>query len=170
MPRDDAIRPGGRQGDVRRRALSEAFRRNYPVYQYRYVEFFLEHLVDLSRTFRGDLQQMMVLALFGQIRLRASREAAEAGEDPRDRPVARVGTSASRLADVSNIPRETVRRKLHALEPKGWVACNESGLWCIATDPGGEDAPVRRDLAALDERALQRVARLIADLDRLVGR
>jgi DeoR/GlpR family transcriptional regulator of sugar metabolism len=71
---------------------------------------------------------------------------------------------------VSNIPRETVRRKLHALEAKGWVARDQGGLWCIAADPGGDDAPVRRDLAALDERGLQRVARLVADLDRLVER
>ncbi|MGM0583920.1 MAG: helix-turn-helix domain-containing protein [Pseudomonadota bacterium] len=169
MPRDHGrpLRGRAERPTGRRQALSEAFRRDYPAYQYRYVEFFLEHLTDLSRTFGGDLEQMMVLALLGQIRLRARRGAAEAGRDWRSLPACRTGTTASRLADVSGIPRETVRRKLRALEAKGWVARNEGGLWSIASDPDGQDSQVRRDLADLDERALQRVARLVADLDRM---
>jgi predicted lipid-binding transport protein (Tim44 family) len=45
------------------------FAAQYLDYQYRFVDFFVEHLEDVSRAFRGDLQQMMVL-ITGRVRLR----------------------------------------------------------------------------------------------------
>lgn len=154
---------------VRAARLSEAFRSDYRSYQYRFVEFFAEHLADISRTFAGDLQQVMVLAILGQMRLRAIRDAAIRGEAPAMR-IQGDSTTASRISDVTSIPRQTVRRKLLALQKLGWVIQDDGGLWRIVVDADGVASPVRRDLAALDERAVVRIARLVADLEELADR
>ena len=70
----------GNRLEARAAALSAAFRADYAEYQYRFVEFFTEHLADVSRAFDGDLQQAMILAIVGQVRLRAVREAMARGE------------------------------------------------------------------------------------------
>jgi hypothetical protein len=144
-----------------------ALRASYRAYQYRFVEFFIEHLSDVSRAFRGDLQAMIVLALVGQVQMRATRVAEKAGLDPHELPIERVSITASRIADVTGIPRETVRRKLTLLERKGWIRRNLDSSWRLVLEDGG--APARTDLAELDARAIERVARLFHDLETIVG-
>jgi hypothetical protein len=144
--------------------LETAFSADYRTYQYRFVEFFIEHMADLSRTFRGDLQQMIVLALIGQVTLRAYRAAEIAGEDPSALPEERFVIAAARIADVTGIPRETVRRKLAALERRKWVVQAGDGGWRLATAQGV--ATVLEDLAEIDRRSMQRVARMVAELER----
>lgn len=153
------------EASARADALAEAFRHDYRKYQYRFVEFFAEHLAALSRSFDGDLQAAMVLAIVGQMRLRALREALARGETPG--PLLQGdGTTASRISDVTGIPRETVRRKLQTLQAKGWIARDDAGLWRIVADADGVGTPVRRELADFNEGAIARVARLVADLER----
>lgn len=148
--------------------VKAAFRDDYRAYQYRFVEFFIEHLSDVSRAFRGDLQAMIVLALVGQVQMRATRAAVQAGLDPREIPAERVSITASRIADVTSIPRETVRRKLSLLGRKGWIRRNAGGSWRLAVGHGG-DVPARADLAEVDARAIERVARLFRDLESIVA-
>lgn len=144
------------------------FEADYLTYQYCFVEFFIEHLSDISRAFRGDLQALIVLALIGQVQMRAMRQAVVSGQDPGSLPTERLSISASRIADVTGIPRETVRRKFTALERRGWVARTETGAYRLAIRDDG-DAPARLDLEALDRRALMRVARLFRDLETIVA-
>ena len=145
------------------RAIFEA---NYPQYQYRFVEFFIEHLSDISRSFRGDLQSMILLAIIGQVQMRAMRCAAEAGENLHALPPERRSISASRIADVTGIPRQTVRRKLEGLARRGWIMRNDQGAWRLVICD--EQAVARTDLAELDRRAMDRVARLFRDLEALI--
>lgn len=146
--------------------VHDAFENNYLLYQYRFVEFFVEHLSDISRTFRGDLQAMMVLALVGQVQIRAVRMAIDHGHDPRNLPPERLSINASRIADVTGIPRETVRRKLEFLEGRNWIVRSEEGGYRIAIHNG--QAVAKTDLAEIDMRALNRVAGLFRDLESLV--
>lgn len=143
-----------------------AFEADYMAYQYRWVEFFIEHFADLSRIFRGDLQSMMVLALVGQVYLRSVRAAVRAGTNPTAIPAERLSISASRIADVTGIPRETVRRRLIALERKGWLVRSGEAAWRLAVEAG--KAAARPDLEAIDRRAMVRLARLFGDLEVLV--
>lgn len=143
------------------------FAADYRTFQYRFVEFFIDHLADLSRAFRGDLQAMIVLALIGQVHMRAMRQAALAGQDPSALPPERLSISASRIADVTGIPRQTVRRKLEALERRGWALRGETGAYRLALRDG--TAAARIDLEAVDRRALARVARLFRDLEAIVA-
>lgn len=145
------------------RSLFEA---NYRPYQYCFVEFLTTHLSDLSRAFRGDLQAMIILAIVGQVLLRATVTAVERGQNPRDIPAERLSITASRLADVTGIPRETVRRKLQKLERKGWIMHDASGSWRLVVT--GDKAPARDDLAEFDTRAMERVAWLFCDLEQIV--
>ncbi|MCZ0964585.1 hypothetical protein [Paracoccus benzoatiresistens] len=144
------------------------FAADYLTYQYCFVEFFLEHLSDISRAFRGDLQTLIVLALIGQVQMRAMRQAATTGQDPCLLPPERLSISASRIADVTGIPRQTVRRKFAALERKGWVMRTETGAYRLAMRDDG-NAPARIDLEMLDRRAMVRVARLFRDLEAIVA-
>nr|WP_111301200.1 hypothetical protein [Paracoccus saliphilus] len=143
-----------------------AFEADYMAYQYRWVEFFIEHMADLSRTFRGDLQLMMVLALVGQVHMRAVRAARKAGTDPSAIPAERLSINASRIADVTAIPRETVRRRLTALERKGWLLRNGEASWQLAVEGG--KATARVDLEVIDRRAMVRLARLFSDFEALI--
>jgi predicted transcriptional regulator len=145
--------------------LLESFEIHYPRYQYSFVEFFVEHLTDLSRTFDGDFQQIMLLAILGQRRLNELRRT----RDGEEASIEGMSITASRLADVTGIPRETVRRKLALLEDRGWIAQASDGSWSIVIGDGDE-RPVRRDLAAFDDRARRRVARLVAALEALAPR
>jgi DNA-binding transcriptional ArsR family regulator len=145
--------------------LVDQFGKSYPTYQYAFVDFIVEHLTDLSRSFEGDFQQVMLLAILGQRRLKAQIMAGRPG-----RALApTTAVSASRLADVTGIPRETVRRKLATLKDRGWIEQEPDGSWSLISDTSGEDMPARRDLAELDVRGRMRVARLVAVLE-LLGR
>ncbi|MEQ9260532.1 MAG: helix-turn-helix domain-containing protein [Roseovarius sp.] len=147
--------------------VAEAFDANYLNYQYRFVEFFIDHLSDTSRAFKGDLQCMLVLAMIGQKWLSAVRDAVAEGIDPGSLPTASNSTSASRIADVTGIPRQTVRRKLASLDERGWIQRNEDSTYRLVVAEG--EAAARRDLSDIDQRALQRVARLFTDLEKLVA-
>ena len=129
--------------------------------RYHYVEFLTEHLSDCCRVFGGDLQEMLVMAVMGQVHMRAHLDAGPDGAVTARTITGPAGISASRIADVSGIPRQTVRRKLTKLQSRGWVLPRASGLWVlalsdgVATARGGEDG-----LEALDARSMARVLKM----------
>lgn len=146
---------------ARERATFDRFVANYPTVQYAYIGFLSEHLADMSRAFRGDLQLPLVLAVLGQRRLQwfieAEREGAEPGWSP--------AMTVMRIADVTGVPRETARRKLAELERLGWIERGEGG-WTLIMREGR--ARARADLADLDRRSLARAARLVTTLQSLL--
>jgi DNA-binding MarR family transcriptional regulator len=141
--------------------LEMAYLNHYTRMQYHWVQFFTEHLSDASREFKGDLQQMLILAVVGQRVLEQTR-GQTVGALTISQP---EGISASRLADVTGIPRQTVRRKLQALADKGWVEQRPDGQWAIRLVNGM--SPAAGDLHDLDRRGIARIARLTAELRRL---
>lgn len=149
--------------------LAECFEQSYLSYQYRFVEFFLEHLNDVSRVFGGDLQQVLVLGHVGQMRLHAMKRTVAAGRDPVDIDPSETVVSASSIADAAGIPRQTVRRKLALLKSKGWVEQTEGGGWYLIIDRESSESPAKQDLFDVDQRARLRVARLVADLEKIAS-
>lgn len=141
--------------------VAAAFRSNYRQYQYEFVEFFTEHLSDLSRVFSGDLQMVLTLAVVGQIHLRNLMDQQSDEGAIRTAP----GIAASRLADVTGIPRETIRRKLAALEKLGWIERVDRASWRIASS--GQKSVARDALSEVDARAIDRIARLFCRLERI---
>ncbi len=121
------------------------------------MEFLTEHLADVSRAFGGDLQEMLVLAIIGQKHLRAAVE--RQGGD--------AAISASRIADVTGIPRQTVRRKLKSLEERGWISQTPDAAYKLVIREGASAA--RKELDGVDRRSIERVARMHLNLTRLLA-
>jgi hypothetical protein len=72
------------------------FEDSYLAYQYHFVDFLTEHLAELSRTFDRDFQEMLVLAIIGQVHLRA-RMVAPRHRGPRTLWTQRSRPRASRM-------------------------------------------------------------------------
>jgi DNA-binding MarR family transcriptional regulator len=153
------------QAPRRPEEVAAAFEADYPPYQYRVVEFLTEHLADVSRAFGGDLQQMLVLAILGQVHLQRHLRL-----DGRASPLSPdTSISASRIADVTGIPRQTVRRKLAELEKRGWIERTPSASYRLIVMASPDGSPARRDLSDVDRRSMLRFARLYCDLGDLLS-
>lgn len=155
---NDALRPRKSRWDD----IDGAFQDNYPEVQYVFVQFLSEHLADCSREFNGDLQQLLILAVIGQVFI---ADCMRAKGPPL--PEATNGISASRLADVCRIPRETVRRKLKLLEEKNWICQDGEQSWTILHENGV--AAARKGLDSLDRRGMMRLAKMHAALERIMA-
>jgi biotin operon repressor len=153
-------RPGGTAASGSRRAamVNDRLRANDELVQYHYVQFLTEHLVDCRRTIGGDFDNIMIIAVLGQ-RLLEARLKHDAGEAE---AADRVWMSALRLADVTGIARESVRRKLSVLKARGWVERNPRHGWRLTGSL--HTAQAADDLSDLDGRSLDRLTRLMAAL------
>lgn len=141
----------------RTQEVENALLRDYPAAQYTLTQFISEHLSDCSRTFGGDLQEALVLAIVGQALLDSMR--------PGRPENARQSVIASRIADLTGMPRQTVRRKLLSLQEKGWIEQAEDLSWRISMRDG--EAEAKYALADLDRRAMSRLARLFSQLEQI---
>lgn len=149
-------------GDEMTDADRTAAHLRYGELQYAFIQFLTEHLVDCRKVFKGDLDAVVVLAILGQNFIRSFIL------DPTSVMPANGSTSASRISDVTGIPRETVRRKLLNFEKKGWIVQFEDGSWCL-TGPVG-NSPVRHDLSELDQRGMARMLRFHAEMSRIMAK
>jgi hypothetical protein len=124
--------------------------------QYEFVQMTAEHFSDLWVSFDGDIGEMMVLGVIGQTYLGAKlgekQPVVSAAEDIR-------GVSASSIADVTGIPRQTVRRKLVRLEDKGFICQGDDHRWRLVVLADGS-MPAHEKFAELHLRGLERAKRL----------
>jgi predicted transcriptional regulator len=141
-----------------------AYEKNYVRAQYAWVQMLTEHLADCSRVFAGDLQSMLILAIVGQSylsKLLQSNKDIELDQIP---VLEDASINASSLSEILGIPRETVRRKLEDLAAKGWIERHNGG-WRLVVKDGQTTA--RQGLAALDQRSMERIAKLVASFNAL---
>lgn len=149
--------------DDRVEVIADALASAYRDSQYHYVQFLSEHLADCAAAFGGDLDSVLILAVLGQRRLEVLR-----GEPGQLAEPHRHAMSALRIADVSGIPRETVRRKLDGLRQRGWVEKHARFGWYVVGDSGS--SPAREALRELEARSFRRLARLHLRLAEILGR
>lgn len=123
--------------------------------QYQFIQFMSEHLSECSRAFDGDLQEVLILSIIAQ--------AAVDGRRSKGFP---KQVNASRIADVTGIPRQTVRRKLVKLGERGWIRQNPNATWEMAGAP--DDGVSRERLGVLDGAGLKRLARLYVALEQVM--
>lgn len=148
-----ASNAGGRVAEVEAR-----IRASYVPVQYAFVQFLTEHLVDAVDSFDGDLTQMLVLAVLGQRRLESHLDR----QDDSRTASEKACMSASRIADVLHLPRQTVNRKLAALKARGWIAnLPQKGWYVIGEDEGG---PAKMAFSEFEDRFNNRLARLYVQL------
>ena len=83
-------------------------------------------LVRIRSKFDGDLDQCLLYLIF----LLSELSQTMASTAP-DRAFARRGLNALSLSDITQIPRETARRKLLALAERGYLVRAEDGLFVL---------------------------------------
>lgn len=152
------------EAELTSEACYQAFQTHYHAAQYHWVQFTTEWLSECSRAFDGDLQMMVILSVVGQPHLEH-----RLGPERRtpNGPVLR-SINASRIADVTGIPRETVRRKLERMGQMGWIEQNPDATWSIRVVDGV--APVREVLAGLQEASMRKLSRFVASFVPLTRR
>lgn len=95
----------------------------YPVYRVAFARL----LVTLRQEFDGDLDAMLILLTLS---LGTERENwREALLEEADQGGAVRVTNTLSISHATGIPRETVRRKLEAMEANGWILRDENGNW-----------------------------------------
>ncbi len=141
--------------------LEKLIATHYGQFQYHFVEFIVSHLSDCSRAFGGDLQEMLVLGLIGQVLLATYNKGT-----PLDDQSEFGAISASRIADVLGIPRETVRRKLRSLSQRGWIVQSGDAMWKLHIENGVSVA--QQQLSELDRRGVSRMAKAVHALGPLL--
>jgi hypothetical protein len=101
-------------------------------YFYRWGGLLSSTLIRIRGRFQGDLDQYLIYLVFLLTELDqlvAAREAEARGLRPR--PISRRGLNALSVADITRIPRETARRKLHALNASGYLVRDLEGLFYL---------------------------------------
>lgn len=138
--------------DVARRqipvCIEDLSREEFRLLQYHFVELFLGHLLDASNAFQGDLTELVVMATVGQAHIRGD----ELGHT-------HTLINATSISEITGIPRQTVRRKLQALEKRGWVEQTDNKGWRLAMRDS--EAVARLDLPDLTRRGISRALKMI---------
>lgn len=121
----------------------------------------VSNLTDLliagRQAFDGDLDAFLILAVIGDrtfsIRHADPAQSFESWQRAGLPQCTPLDINAKSIADFTGIPRETVRRKLAALEEKGWIMRDAKGS-LQAT------AKAREDLEPLTRVSIRYLARL----------
>lgn len=151
-------------------AFIAAYRARFAEFHLAWSVFLTAHMADLRAQF-DDLEDALLLVAFGIGPVAAKRRVGRASGDPADLAMTGVPaddgrTNAKRLADLTGIPRETVRRKLAAFQRRGWIEQAPDRSWRVAVSPDGR-AALGTEMEEAHLLFLGRLARLIAEFDRL---
>ena len=148
--------------------FDQAFDRSFSLVAYVLNRHLVDHMLRAARLLtEGDTETLIVwgvLAHQNVAHLMPPGSVASAVLDdrgmPRDGELHLAPLRLRTLAEITRIPRETVRRKLYALEAQGYVTRNSRG-WLLSTERSDPELreftreSVWRLLAAADEiRAL----------------
>jgi len=114
---------------------------------YRWSCQFSAALVHLRRRFAGDLDLCLLYMVFVQGEMARGLAATEALAKGRNPPPPR-GLNALSVAEICGVPRETARRKLHALTARGLLSQGDDGLLYLAGEAPAEVTTPLISLAA----------------------
>lgn len=135
----------------------------YVAYRRLFTVFLTDHLIDCTRAFDGDLNAYLVMAVvsgrFWRSEADAQRLDGESGDGW-------AGVSTPRIAELTGIPRETVRRKLHGLEKRGWVERADRSSWRLVVHAG--KPVVEIELSPVIRRGAKRTLRLLTSVEALL--
>lgn len=111
-----------------------------------HVDGLIRLLSQLRAAFHGDLDSVLILAVIGSAvlprhKLQRDISYAEFLEgSARKTLIAPLNTNS--IAEITGIPRETVRRKLANLERKGWALRTDGKHWVIGDRARKEFEPM----------------------------
>lgn len=124
--------------------IKAAFGKVWPAH----VASITKFLIECRKTFDGDLDLFLVLAVIGD-RTFSKRHADpsidfETFQQGSAKPTQPLDINIRSIADYSGIPRETVRRKITELEAKGWVQRSPDGYITATRKASAELEPLTR--------------------------
>lgn len=96
---------------------------NFPIH----VRAFSVLLIKLRHELGNDLDMVLILAVIAERYYAAIEQSQGAGPDGRPQPAEGYGINTHSVALYTEIPRETVRRKIKALVAKGWLESDANG-------------------------------------------
>lgn len=100
-----------------------------------HVRAFSILLIKLRHELGNDLDMVLILAVIAERYYAAIERSEDRATDTFARPSAEeCGINAHSVALYTEIPRETVRRKIKTLVAKGWLDCDANGN--LAPTPG----------------------------------
>lgn len=126
------------------------------------IESLIEFLARLRAAFGGDLDAALILAVIGSAEVPRhkvlptttyEKHRSDAGRYDYVSPVNTLS-----IAEITGVPRETVRRKLLLMEKRGWISRDEKGFWRV--EPKGTE-----ELAPTLKHTLDCLTRLFTSLD-----
>jgi hypothetical protein len=133
---------------------------NYIKFKHEFLEFLFAELVDMRTIFEGDLDSLLIFISISRYYLRDERAHPE-GEDD-----VVFGShhhlTLSRIAEITKIPRETVRRKLKLLEGRGLLEKGEYDNWRLTVSEG--QPVIRTTYDDVWRREMQRLVKLVKSL------
>lgn len=131
---------------------------HYVTFQHEFIEFLVAQLVDFRKMFNGDLDELLVFIFVARYYLREERGR---GEEELDGHWGAPPT-LSRIAEFTGIPRETVRRKLMALQNRGLLEKIDQDKWQPTVR---NNAPViRQEYEQFCQREIRRLVKLVTAL------
>jgi hypothetical protein len=163
---DSSVSPCGNDFDA-------AFDRNFALAGFILNRFLVHHLLRMARQTNGDFESLVIwsaLALQNTAGLlgpgaRPLTPLQPDGTFP-DTLLRANGLRSSDLAQITGIPRETVRRKLERLAADGRVKRHENGRWHVASSSMNQEM---RDFMRETARNFCETAQLLQDAMRNGG-
>jgi hypothetical protein len=132
---------------------------NYIKFKHEFLEFLFAELVDMRTIFEGDLDTLLIFISISRYYLRDERSHPGAGDADFG---AQHHLTLSRIADITRIPRETVRRKLKQLEARGLLERGANDNWRLTVRDG--QPVIRTTYEDVWRREMQRLVKLVRSL------
>jgi DNA-binding transcriptional ArsR family regulator len=132
---------------------------HYVTFQHEFIEFLVAQLIDFRKVFEGDLDELLIYIFISRYHLREERGRKF---DPDGDSYPSAPPTLSRIAEMTGIPRETVRRKLLALQTRGLLEKADQDKWQVTVR---DDQPIiRREYEQFWAREMRRLVKLVRAL------
>ncbi|MEK4034936.1 helix-turn-helix domain-containing protein [Methylocystis sp. IM3] len=138
------------------KALETIVSDKYPKFKHEFLELLFAVLVDERPVFGNDLDSLLVYTAVSRLYLRDER----AGLSSEDQESGRRYTlTATRIAESTRIPRETVRRKLRQLESRGFLEKGPRDDWRVVVKDG--QPVIRSEYSHVWQQEMARIVKFV---------
>ncbi len=131
----------------------------YAHFKHEFLEFLFAVLVDERPVFGNDLDSLLVYTAISRHYLRDERAGLSLDDADFGR---RVTLNATKIAETTKIPRETVRRKLRQLERRGFLEKGPREEWRVVVRNG--QPVIRSEYSHVWQQEMARIVKFVKAL------
>lgn len=143
--------------------VKDIIKKNFGAVWPAHVANFVDHLIACRKVI-GDLDKVLILAVIGDRTLSQKRTDKTASYDrlfvERQSHPEPEDINVQSISDYTEIPRETVRRKVNEMMERGWLSRDGDGFYTVTPKAAAE-------LATLTELGVEYLAKMHAVLSEL---